>query len=139
VGGNYSAQQTVNPSVVGCAWRASGGKSGTLFLLARQIETNGILETARQLSVTIILHSPLAQGLLTALPISTNLRDARRMTPRFSKDGLKIGIPCISLESTDAPCSSSSQLLLRRPIAGAKQPNRRQNAGALGGDSQMKK
>ncbi len=34
-------------------------------LLTRQIETNGIFETARQLGVTILAYSPLAQGLLT--------------------------------------------------------------------------
>jgi len=31
-------------------------------LLSRQIETNGIFETARQLGVTILAYSPLAQG-----------------------------------------------------------------------------
>jgi aryl-alcohol dehydrogenase-like predicted oxidoreductase len=34
-------------------------------LLDRQIEDNGVLETARELGVTIIAYSPLAQGLLT--------------------------------------------------------------------------
>jgi aryl-alcohol dehydrogenase-like predicted oxidoreductase len=33
--------------------------------LARKIESNGILDTARQLGVTILAYSPLAQGLLT--------------------------------------------------------------------------
>jgi aryl-alcohol dehydrogenase-like predicted oxidoreductase len=34
-------------------------------LLNREIETNGVLETARELGVTIIAWSPLASGLLT--------------------------------------------------------------------------
>ncbi|MEM5776029.1 MAG: aldo/keto reductase, partial [Anaerolineaceae bacterium] len=34
-------------------------------LLNRKIETNGVLETARDLGVTIIAYSPLAQGVLT--------------------------------------------------------------------------
>jgi aryl-alcohol dehydrogenase-like predicted oxidoreductase len=34
-------------------------------LLYRKIETNGILETAKELGVTIIAYSPLAQGLLS--------------------------------------------------------------------------
>ena len=33
-------------------------------LLEREIETNGILDTARELGITIIAYSPLAQGLL---------------------------------------------------------------------------
>lgn len=34
-------------------------------LLRREIETNGVLETARELGVTIIAYTPLASGLLT--------------------------------------------------------------------------
>ncbi len=34
-------------------------------LLDREIETNGILETARELGVTIVAYTPLARGLLT--------------------------------------------------------------------------
>lgn len=34
-------------------------------LLHRKIETNGVLETARRLGVTLIAHSPLASGILT--------------------------------------------------------------------------
>ncbi|MEI7725376.1 MAG: aldo/keto reductase [Bacteroidota bacterium] len=34
-------------------------------LLQRKIETNGILETAKELGITIIAYSPLAQGLVT--------------------------------------------------------------------------
>ena len=34
-------------------------------LLHRKIETNGVLETARRLGVTLIAYSPLASGMLT--------------------------------------------------------------------------
>jgi aryl-alcohol dehydrogenase-like predicted oxidoreductase len=34
-------------------------------LLSREIETNGVLETARELGVTIIAYTPVARGLLT--------------------------------------------------------------------------
>jgi aryl-alcohol dehydrogenase-like predicted oxidoreductase len=34
-------------------------------LLDRKIESNGILETAKELGITIIAYSPLAQGLVT--------------------------------------------------------------------------
>jgi aryl-alcohol dehydrogenase-like predicted oxidoreductase len=34
-------------------------------LLNRKIETNGILETAKELGITIIAYSPLAQGMVT--------------------------------------------------------------------------
>ena len=34
-------------------------------LLDRSIETNGILDTAKELGVTIIAYTPLASGLLT--------------------------------------------------------------------------
>jgi aryl-alcohol dehydrogenase-like predicted oxidoreductase len=34
-------------------------------LLSREIETNGVLETAKELGVTIIAYTPLARGLLT--------------------------------------------------------------------------
>jgi len=34
-------------------------------LLNRKIETNGILDTAKELGITIIAYSPLAQGLVT--------------------------------------------------------------------------
>jgi aryl-alcohol dehydrogenase-like predicted oxidoreductase len=34
-------------------------------LLSRKIETNGVLDTAKELGITIIAYSPLAQGLVT--------------------------------------------------------------------------
>ena len=61
-------------------------------LLTRQIEQNGTLEKAKQLGVTILAYSRLAQGLLTGkyTPESVKtLQGARRIDPRFSPKGLQ--------------------------------------------------
>lgn len=115
-------------------------------LLSRQIETNGIFETARQLGVTILAYSPLAQGLLTGKypPDSSETpSDARRIDSRFSKDGLKKIEPVISLlrqlgeKHGRTPAQVALNWLIAQggviPIAGAKTAEQvRQNAGALG-------
>lgn len=69
-------------------------------LLNRKIETNGILDTARQLGVTILAYSPLAQGLLTGKYTPDKdfkFHDARRIDSRFSKSGLEKIAPVIKL------------------------------------------
>ncbi len=115
-------------------------------LLSRQIESNGILDTARQLGVTILAYSPLSQGLLTGKytpDSSETLRDARRIDPRFSKDGLKKIEPVISLlrqlgeKHGHTPAQVALNWLIAQgnviPIAGAKTAEQvRQNGGALG-------
>ncbi len=115
-------------------------------LLSRQIESNGILDTARQLGVTILAYSPLSQGLLTGKytpDSSETLRDARRIDPRFSKDGLQKIEPVISLlrqlgeKHGRTPAQVALNWLIAQgnviPIAGAKTAEQvRQNGGALG-------
>jgi aryl-alcohol dehydrogenase-like predicted oxidoreductase len=115
-------------------------------LLSRQIESNGILDTARQLGVTILAYSPLSQGLLTGkyTPDSSETpRDARRIDPRFSKDGLQKIEPVISLlrqlgeKHGRTPAQVALNWLIAQgnviPIAGAKTAEQvRQNGGALG-------
>lgn len=115
-------------------------------LLSRQIESNGILDTARQLGVTIFAYSPLSQGLLTGKYTSDSSetpRDARRIDPRFSKDGLQKIEPVISLlrqlgeKHERTPAQAALNWLIAQgnviPIAGAKTAEQvRQNAGALG-------
>ncbi|MEI7833986.1 MAG: aldo/keto reductase [bacterium] len=63
---NFSARQMEEASV---ALAAEGlvlaSNQVKISLLDRQIEENGLLETARRLGVTLIAYSPLAQGLLT--------------------------------------------------------------------------
>ncbi|MEA5513706.1 aldo/keto reductase [Nodularia sp. UHCC 0506] len=115
-------------------------------LLTRQIESNGILAAARELGVTILAYSPLAQGLLTGK--YTPDRDetpggARKIDPRFSKEGLHKIAPVISLLKTlgekydRTPAQVALNWLIVQgnviPIAGVKTAQHvKQNAGALG-------
>jgi len=63
---NFSAEYT-RRSHAALVKRGLGLASNQVHfnLLNRQIETNGILETAKELGVTIIAYSPVATGLLT--------------------------------------------------------------------------
>lgn len=114
-------------------------------LLARQIERNGVLEAAKQLNITILAYSPLAQGLLTGRYQPENVRDhvsgARKLDPRFTQRGLEKISPVVNLltqigEIYDRP---PAQVALNwliaqgvMPIPGAKSSAQaRQNAGAL--------
>ncbi len=115
-------------------------------LLTRQIETNGILNTARQMGVTILAYSPLAQGLLTGkyTPDSAEKpTGARRLDSRFSKEGLQKIAPVISRlkqlgEKHDrTPAQVALNWLIAQgnvvAIAGAKTATQvQQNAAALG-------
>ncbi len=115
-------------------------------LLTRQIEQNGVLEKAKQLGVTILAYSPLAQGLLTGkyTPESVKtLQGARRIDPRFSPKGLQKLEPLFSTlkdlsEKYDKTLAQVSLNWLVAqgniiPIPGAKNANQaKQNAGALG-------
>lgn len=115
-------------------------------LLTRKIESNGIMDTARQLGVTLLAYSPLAQGLLTGKYTPekhVELRDARRIDPRFSKSGLEKIAPVVNLlhqfgEKYDrTPAQVALNWLIAQgnvvPIPGAKTAQQaKQNAGALG-------
>lgn len=116
-------------------------------LLNRKIETNGILDTARELGITILAYSPLAQGLLTgkyqATGTPTPVLGARRLDPRFSPRGLEKIQGVLQLlhqigESYNrTPAQVALNWLIAQggviPIPGAKTPEQaRQNAGALG-------
>ncbi|MEL6400542.1 MAG: aldo/keto reductase [Cyanobacteria bacterium J06626_4] len=115
-------------------------------LLHRQIETNGVLNKARQLNVNILAYSPLAQGLLTGKYTAVNYQapeGARKLNPRFSKSGLtKIALVLETLQAiAQAHDKTPAQVALNWligggnvvPIPGAKNAEQaRQNAGALG-------
>lgn len=114
-------------------------------LLERKIERNGILDTARELGVTILAYSPLAQGLLTGKYTPDNYvkpTGARQLDPRFSKGGLEKIAPVIQLlrqlgEKYDrTPAQVALNWLIAQgvvPIPGAKTAQQaQQNAGALG-------
>ena len=114
-------------------------------LLARQIEKNGILEKARELGVTILAYSPLAQGLLTGkyTPDSTErVTGARKLDPKFSASGLSKIEPLLDCLDRLAQKyqKTTSQVALNWliaqgviPIPGAKNPQQAaDNAGAMG-------
>lgn len=115
-------------------------------LLARDIERNGVMATARELGITILAYSPLAQGLLTGKYTSDrplHPTGARRLDPRFSREGLEKIAPVIRVlqEMGDRYQRTPAQVALNWliaqgnviPIPGAKNAEQaQQNAGALG-------
>jgi len=115
-------------------------------LLTKQIEQNGVLQKSKQLGVTILAYSPLAQGLLTVkyTPETVkNLQGARRIDPRFSPKGLQKYEPIfttlknLSEKYDKTPAQISLNWLIAQgnviPIPGAKNATQaKQNAGSLG-------
>lgn len=153
---NYSAQQMREAHQILAARGVPLAVNQVRYsLLTRHIESNGILETARELGVTILAYSPLAQGLLTGKYTADSAntpKDGRRIDSRFSKEGLQKLEPVISLlrQLGDKHDRTPAQVALRWlidqgniiPIAGAKTAEQvKQNAGALGwrlGDDEIK-
>ena len=115
-------------------------------LITRQIETNGIFNTARDLGVKILAYSPLAQGLLTGKYTPENadsVTGARKLDSRFSRQGLEKLAPVLNLmreigqKHDKTPAQVALNWLITQgnviPIPGAKNADQaRQNAGALG-------
>ena len=115
-------------------------------LLTRQIEANGILSTARELGVTILAYSPLAQGLLTGKYTPQGGKTptgARWLDPRFSASGLEKIAPVITVlqqlgeKHGRTPAQVALNWLISQgnviPIAGVKTAEQvKQNALALG-------
>ncbi|MEB3293341.1 MAG: aldo/keto reductase [Synechococcales bacterium] len=145
---NYSAQQTREAHRMLATYNIPLAVNQVPYsLLNRKIESNGILETARELGVTVLAYSPLAQGLLTGKYEPQTARNqvmgARKLDPRFSQQGLqkiqdllkllqKIGE---SYERTSAQVALNWLLTQQNvvPIPGIKTANQAcQNAGALG-------
>ena len=114
-------------------------------LLTRQVESQGIIATAKQLGVTILYYSPLDQGLLTGKyseDSSVNPTGDRSIDPRFGKDNLRKIDPVISLlriigeKYNRTPAQVALNWLIAQgnviPISGVKTAEQvRQNAGAL--------
>lgn len=114
-------------------------------LFQRAPETNGVLEACRDLGVTLIPYSPIAQGLLTGkyAPGSKPSGLVRRFGKSFGEQNLKRIEPVVNIlreigESHDKePAQVALNWLITRrntlPIPGAKNEQQaRQNAGALG-------
>lgn len=71
-------------------------------LLDRRIETNGVLDLAKQNGVTIIAYSPLEQGILTGKfhqnpELVANLSGPRKHMSQFKPQGLAKTMPLIDL------------------------------------------
>ena len=114
-------------------------------LFQRTPETNGVLDACRDLGVTLIPYSPIAQGLLTGkyTPGSKPSGLVRRFGKSFSEKNLKKIEPVVNIlreigEAHDKePAQVALNWLVTRqntlPIPGAKNERQaRQNAGALG-------
>lgn len=115
-------------------------------LLSRKVERKGIVDTAKQLGVTLLAYSPLAQGLLTGKYSPSNLQKpdgARKIDSRFSTKGLEKIAPVLNLLTQLAskyektPAQVALNWLMAQgnviPIPGAKNADQaRENAGALG-------
>ena len=113
-------------------------------LITREIETNGVLATARDLGVTILAYSPLAQGLLTGkYNVSNPPTGARSMDKRFQAAGLQQLQPVLAKlnelgeKYTKTPAQVALNWLICQPgvipIPGIKSAAQvEQNAGALG-------
>ena len=144
---NYSAaQMEVAHSYLAAKGIPLAANQVPYSLLTRQIEQNGILAKAKQLGVTILAYSPLAQGLLTGkynLETIKDLQGARRIDPRFSPKGLQklaplfAAIADLSAKYDKTPAQISLNWLIAQggvmPIPGAKNASQaKQNAGALG-------
>ncbi|GET40054.1 aldo/keto reductase [Microseira wollei] len=144
---NYSADQMrVAHQILAARGVRLAANQVRYSLLSRQVETQGIVDTARQLGVTILAYSPLAQGLLTGKYSLKNFKEptgARRFDSRFSRKGLEKIAPVISLlrELGDKYDRTEAQIALNWliaqgnviPIPGAKTAEQAaQNAGALG-------
>lgn len=144
---NYSAEQMRQAHQILAARGVKLASNQVRYsLITRQIESNGILDTARLLGVTILAYSPLAQGLLTGKYTPDRAEKptgARWLDPRFSKEGLQKYAPVISLlrqlgQKHDRTPAQVALNWLIAPgnvvaIAGAKTAAQvKQNAGALG-------
>ncbi|MEH2463057.1 aldo/keto reductase [Nostoc sp.] len=144
---NYSAEQMRDAHQILAARGVPLAVNQVRYsLLSRQIESKGIITTARDLGVTILAYSPLAQGLLTGKYTIDSIETPtgpRKIDPRFKKEGLQKIAPVISLlrnfgEKYDrTPAQVALNWLIAQgnviPIAGVKTAEQvRQNAGALG-------
>jgi aryl-alcohol dehydrogenase-like predicted oxidoreductase len=141
---NYSAEQM---RIAHAALDARGiplaSNQVEYSLLHRQVEVNGVLDTCRELGVTLIAYQPLASGALTG-KYGTGARPTglRRFMGSFRGRGLDAFAPVVALLREIGECyaKSPAQVALRwlienervLPIPGAKNGNQAaDNAGAL--------
>ncbi|NEP62402.1 MAG: aldo/keto reductase, partial [Symploca sp. SIO2G7] len=144
---NYSASQMHRAHSYLAEWGIPLAVNQVQYsLLHRKIESNGVFSAAKDLGVTILAYSPLAQGLVTG-KYTANAHQpptgARRIDPRFSKEGLRKIQPVIAAlremgqRYDKTPAQTALNWLIAQgnvvPIPGAKNARQaEQNAGALG-------
>lgn len=144
---NYSAQQMQEAHKTLARRGVSLAVNQVRYsLLTRQIESSGITATAKQLGVTLLAYSPLAQGRLTGKYRPDNAAKptgARAFDPQFSKAGLEKIEPVVAVlqqigEKRDrTPAQVALNWLISQgnvvAIFGAKTAQQvQQNAGSLG-------
>jgi aryl-alcohol dehydrogenase-like predicted oxidoreductase len=116
---NFSAEKMKN------AWETLDKKGIPLAtnqmrysLLDRKIESNGVLDMAKKLGISIIAYSPLAQGIVTGKfhenPDLLKNIGLRKHSSLFKPEGLKKSLPVIKLvkELADKYNVTSSQIAL---------------------------
>ena len=129
---NYSAEQ-MRTAHAALARRGIALASNQVqySLLHRQPEVNGVLDTCRELGVTLIAYQPLAGGALTGkYKAGDRPSGLRRFTPYFRRAGLEALEPVVALlrEIGERYDKSPAQVALRWlienesviPIPGAK-------------------
>src|SRR5215469_2927536 len=91
-------------------------------LWTRDVETNGVLATCRELGVAFVPYSPLGRGFLTgAIQKLSDLdpSDWRRTNPRFGEQALQANLKLVSAvkELAAAKCVTPAQLALAWVLA----------------------
>jgi|HubBroStandDraft_1064217.scaffolds.fasta_scaffold58661_2 aryl-alcohol dehydrogenase-like predicted oxidoreductase len=116
-------------------------------LWTRDVETNGVLATVRELGIAFVAYSPLGRGFLTGTflaPDDLDAKDTRRNHPRFQAQNLAANqrladaVKALAERKGCTPAQLALAWLLSRgedvvPIPGTKRVRYlEQNAGALG-------
>ena len=114
-------------------------------LLTRDVEENGILQTTRELGITLVPYSPLARGLVTnSLDIETlSSTDFRRTLPRYQPENIAnnnkliAGFAALAANKGCSPAQLALAWVLAQgddiiPIPGTKKRSYlEENAGAV--------
>jgi aryl-alcohol dehydrogenase-like predicted oxidoreductase len=142
---NYNANQMQQAHDLLGRWEVPLAVNQVRYsLVSRQIEREGILARSRELGITLLAYSPLAQGLLTGkYTPSYTPTGARSFDPRFSAKGLAKLTPVLNVlrQCAESHDKTFGQIALNWlmnqegviPIPGAKNAQQAQeNAGAMG-------
>lgn len=88
---NYSAEEMYQAAEILAKRGVSLATNQVRYsLLSRKVEAKGIVATARELGVSILAYSPLAQGLLTGKYTASNPPSgARQFDAKFGQKGLE--------------------------------------------------